>query len=124
MNTILLTILVIWALERAAVWRMRQRLRTMPYKEYLDTPEWKSRSERMKRIAGNRCQVCNSPDNLNTHHRTYDRRGNEKMGEGGDLFVLCEECHELFSKNGRLYKGDPESPFSVSSHWSSSSKTW
>ena len=68
-------------------------LRAMPYEEYLQTPEWGERRDFMLQQAGNRCQVCNSPEDLNVHHRTYERRGNE---EHGDLTVLCQSCHAWF----------------------------
>lgn len=71
--------------ERAA------ELASMPYADYLQTPEWKARSAAAKQRAGHRCQVCNSPSRLQAHHRTYERRGRE---EDGDLTVLCDGCHE------------------------------
>lgn len=74
-------------------------LRAMPYREYLHTPEWKSRAERAKRAAGFRCQTCASTGQLHVHHRTYARRGEEW---NKDLTVLCADCHELFHKNGKL----------------------
>lgn len=75
-------------------------LRIMPYQEYLQTPEWKTRREQALLRAGHRCQVCNSNNTtLNTHHRTYIRRGNE-LPE--DLIVLCQSCHQLFHDNGKL----------------------
>ncbi len=71
------------------------------YYEYIKSAEWKEKSDAAKERAGYRCQVCNSPDNLNTHHRTYANLGHEPPE---DLFVLCHDCHELFSKNGKLAK--------------------
>jgi len=35
-------------------------LRAMPYREYLQTSQWKSKREEKLRAAGYRCQVCNS----------------------------------------------------------------
>lgn len=70
-------------------------LRTMPYKQYLRTIHWRTTSEAAKSRAGRRCQMCNSPDNLETHHRTYERRGCE---DDLDLTVLCDRCHEKFHK--------------------------
>lgn len=72
--------------------RLRQ-LRTMPYEEYLKTPEWRARRQKALRFAGFRCQVCNSPDRLEVHHRTYERRGHELLG---DLTTLCNDCHMIF----------------------------
>ena len=74
-------------------------LDTMPYTKYLETPEWKSKSAKAKRYAGFRCQLCNSNENLVSHHRTYERRGHELLG---DLTVLCQDCHDIFNYNRTL----------------------
>jgi hypothetical protein len=71
----------------------------MTYQEYIQSDEWKSKAEAAKKRAGYRCQVCNSPDYLEAHHRTYERMCDELPG---DITVLCKECHELFSQFGRL----------------------
>lgn len=76
-----------------------QQLAEMPYREYLRTREWQARRTVMRSLANERCQLCNSPDGLNVHHRTYDRRGYERWS---DLIVLCSSCHTLFHKNRKL----------------------
>jgi 5-methylcytosine-specific restriction endonuclease McrA len=69
-------------------------LKTMPYREYLRSPEWKAKRERKLEQALGRCQVCNREDmTLEVHHRTYERRGNEW---DEDLTVLCRDCHTNF----------------------------
>lgn len=74
-------------------------LRAMPYDEYLRTDHWQAtRSEALER-AHHHCQVCNSADRLQTHHRSYQRRGEEAPE---DLIVLCANCHKTFHENGRL----------------------
>ena len=75
----------------------------MNYPEYLKTDHWQSVREEALKRAGGRCQVCNSSRlPLNTHHRTYERKGNELPG---DVIVLCRECHAKFhgklAANGR-----------------------
>ena len=72
--------------------RIRE-LRTMPYEEYLKTPEWAQKREQALERDGYCCRVCNSGKNLNVHHRTYARRGNEDLN---DLTTLCQSCHEYF----------------------------
>lgn len=77
-----------------------EELRWMPYREYLQTPEWQYRRAMALRRAWFRCQVCNAKGvELNTHHRTYERRGQE---HDRDLIVLCRNCHETFHREGRL----------------------
>lgn len=66
-------------------------LRTMPYHEYLQTPEWKKRRFSMLRWSRRRCEECGSKEKLQVHHKTYERRGQELAS---DLKVLCRDCHE------------------------------
>lgn len=76
------------------------RYRSMPYAEYLKTPHWQQVRKTSLEKSGLRCQVCNSSNRkLNVHHRTYERLGEELEA---DLIVLCEVCHELFHKHGKL----------------------
>jgi ssDNA-binding Zn-finger/Zn-ribbon topoisomerase 1 len=72
------------------------------YYQYINSPEWRQKSEEAKKRARYRCQVCNKSSweaVLNTHHRTYERLGFE-MEE--DLVVLCGDCHSTFHKNGKI----------------------
>ncbi|HEX6796981.1 MAG TPA: HNH endonuclease [Ktedonobacterales bacterium] len=88
------------AAEQATRDARLEQLRTMPYREYLKTPEWQDRRVKQLRRAGFRCQVCNaSRTQLNVHHRTYERRGIEDFK---DLIVLCSDCHALFHAQGKL----------------------
>ncbi len=70
-----------------------QNLRTMPYRDYLYTDHWKQVRRAALARAERRCQLCNSPNRLEVHHRTYARRGAE---QDNDVIVLCERCHTRF----------------------------
>lgn len=87
-------------------WRAREarerELRFMPYRDYLQTPEWQSTRSDALRRARYQCQTCAAGGALHVHHRTYARRGNEYAS---DLIVLCADCHELFHRNARLAEG-------------------
>lgn len=77
---------------------------SVDYHEYLMSPEWKEKAKKAKASVGYRCQVCNvegDDGSLHAHHRTYERLGHEL---DSDITVLCADCHELFSKNGKLAK--------------------
>jgi len=65
----------------------------MPYRQYLRTPEWRRTRAAALHRAGNRCafDVTHATD-LEVHHRTYERLGEELAG---DLLVLCRECHRI-----------------------------
>jgi hypothetical protein len=74
--------------DRACSWNAE--LTTMPYQDYLATPEWQeTRTAALKRAA-HKCQLCGATALLNVHHNTYERRGHEI---DSDLIVLCEGCH-------------------------------
>lgn len=75
-------------------------LHTMPYLEYLQTPEWEEKRKAALARAGYHCQVCNAGNTpLHVHHRTYIRRGYEL---DQDLITLCADCHQLFHQNGKM----------------------
>lgn len=66
------------------------------YHSYLASLWWKEQRDKALEYAGYRCQLCNSPDELNVHHRTYERLGCELPQ---DLTVLCKTCHYWFHKS-------------------------
>jgi hypothetical protein len=68
------------------------------YADYLQSEQWRKRREILLRKADHRCQLCNSKDQLQAHHRTYDRIFKE---EPNDLVVLCRSCHERFHNISR-----------------------
>lgn len=76
-----------------------KELREMPYAEYLKTDHWQELRRQKLKQAKYRCQLCNSPNNLEVHHRTYKNRGQEYLS---DLTVLCDPCHERFHKTGAV----------------------
>jgi len=78
-----------------------KELQSMSYAEYLQSSEWASKRAKALRFAQFRCQLCNSNEALNVHHRTYERRGHELLG---DLTVLCQDCHTTFTYNRDLAK--------------------
>jgi hypothetical protein len=72
-------------------------LRSMPYADYVETPEWFNVRMSALDAAGSRCQVCNTDDGLDVHHRTYERRGNEVLE---DLTVLCRDATNASTTSG------------------------
>ena len=65
------------------------------YQDYLKSEYWQTVTKAVKARAGWKCQICNSPHDLNAHHRTYDNRGNE-LNHLDDLTCLCRRCHAIF----------------------------
>lgn len=68
-------------------------LQSMPYPAYLQTPEWEAKRLAALRRADNHCELCYAEQTLHVHHKTYARRGDERLS---DLIVLCERCHARF----------------------------
>mgnify|MGYP003576213850 FL=1 len=77
------------------------RLKSMPYDDYLQSDEWRARREQIVARDGHACRVCGSNGQLHVHHRSYERRGDEA---DADLITLCAKCHELFHQNGKLVR--------------------
>jgi len=72
-------------LEQAILW-----LRRLPYADYLLTSHWRRVRELALEQAGHLCDLCGHDDQLEVHHRTYERLGFERQS---DLVVLCHDCH-------------------------------
>lgn len=85
--------------ERKARLARDEELRWMPYRDYLGTDEWSERRRTVIRKADFKCQVCAAGGRLHVHHRTYARRGVERIE---DMIALCPICHDLFHSHGRL----------------------
>jgi len=95
---------------RGVVRRVRKQIMTArqeEYREYLKTDYWKKVSLEVKARANFRCQVCNSPNQLNAHHRTYANKGNE-LEHLDDLTCLCKQCHSLY--HGKPVNAAPQGP--------------
>lgn len=75
-------------------------IKGMLYGDFLMTPYWKVISEKKKRQAEFKCQLCSSKQGLATHHRTYETHGREHENLQ-DLIVLCEDCHSNFHNKGK-----------------------
>jgi hypothetical protein len=71
-------------------------LRAMSYSLYLRTPEWRRTRAAALLRAENACSLdVTHTDDLEVHHRTYERLGAELVT---DLAVLCRSCHQLHHK--------------------------
>jgi hypothetical protein len=75
---------------------IKKYIKNMNYYDFLKTPYWKIVSKKAKEFCGYRCMLCNSSNNLHTHHRTYEHHGEEHRYIKEDLIVLCKECHSKF----------------------------
>jgi 5-methylcytosine-specific restriction endonuclease McrA len=73
------------------------RLRLMPYQEFLRTPYWSAVRNYVLWLRSGRCQLCFSIANLNVHHppKLYGMRGYEYQNPE-QLVLLCQPCHAKF----------------------------
>jgi hypothetical protein len=80
-----------WAAGIHEAQQRTHQLAGMPYRDYLQSDEWRRlRSLVIDRAAG-RCERCRkTADEWNVHHLTYERRGHELLE---DLVLLCRPCH-------------------------------
>lgn len=65
-------------------------LHSLTYDEYLATGDWAVVRYFALRRAGYQCEECSAGRDLHVHHRTYERRCEERLS---DLVALCPECH-------------------------------
>jgi 5-methylcytosine-specific restriction endonuclease McrA len=74
------------------------------YTDYLKSAEWMLKREQTLKHWDYRCSLCFGDGNLEVHHRTYIRLGQELPT---DLIVLCDNCHErhhqIFGLNEKLF---------------------
>ena len=62
------------------------------YMNYLNSPEWKECSRRVKEIWNYRCALDSAHTGpIEVHHRTYDPLGHEELY---DVIPLCRSCHK------------------------------
>ena len=74
---------------------LSERLKELPYRDFLQTTYWWGVSQMAKKRAKMRCQLCNGGGTLNAHHRNYEIRGKEWKNPV-EITVLCAHCHTYF----------------------------
>lgn len=82
----------IYTVERFLV-QGRDAIALLPYQDYLKSAHWRGIRHYALLRADYRCQLCNSTQRLEVHHRTYEGKGNEDYR---DVIALCHECHAKF----------------------------
>lgn len=70
-----------------------QKLKKQDYRKYITSTEWEEKKRLYKK---DHCQICNSKNNLDTHHLNYKNLGDETEK---DLATLCRTCHKVFHLN-------------------------
>lgn len=71
--------------------------RRKQYTDYIKSKAWKRKRNKVIFRDGGQCKAikngkpCGSRKNLEVHHLSYERFGNELFS---DLVTLCEDCHK------------------------------
>jgi hypothetical protein len=65
----------------------------LSYQDYLKSDHWQHMREIAREHYGNTCCLCGTEDQLDVHHRTYERRGRERLS---DVILLCRDCHSRY----------------------------
>lgn len=63
------------------------------YMDYLGSAEWHKKRGTVIERDNYACRLCDSGENLQVHHKTYDNIYEEPLS---DLITLCKNCHEHF----------------------------
>ena len=79
---------------------VQEKIKTMPYKDFLETTFWKIISSLQKNFIKTSCVLCGSKRKLEVHHSTYDYHGTYKdaMYIIYILTTLCKDCHSKYHK--------------------------
>jgi restriction endonuclease Mrr len=125
----------IWALAGAALERPEpaarasapasrlRELQLMSYRDYLRTPEWRQTRAAALERAGHCCSLdVTHTEDLEAHHRTYERLGHELAS---DLVVLCRKCHRLHHReHGRPRRPASAPPLSAAPPMTAARTAW
>lgn len=78
----------------------------MNYIKYIQSAEWFEKRDSRLRYDDSKCRTCGSRVNLEVHHITYERLGDELLE---DLITLCKECHQAITSviRRRRYNDQP-----------------
>lgn len=73
------------------------------YSQYLKSPEWKKKRQRLYRDRKGRCEDCGKKlgSHYHAHHMTYSNVGNEDLE---DLRLLCTSCHQKRHPDKKITK--------------------
>lgn len=77
------------------------------YEALLKTDEWYNKRKEILERDGNKCKWCGSTNNLQIHHRYYEKYPNGEKVKPWDyqneaLITLCDECHKKAHKKYKI----------------------
>lgn len=69
------------------------------YTQYINSRDWQLKRREVLKRDNHQCQTCLNTENLEIHHKTYERLGDENLD---DLITLCTHCHEAITSSIRF----------------------
>lgn len=94
--------------RQKSVAALKKQAMRKDYTDYLKSPRWKAIRAKVIFRDNGQCQrdagkgKCLSRNDIEVHHLTYVRFGNEQLG---DLITLCHDCHKKLHKHHRKNHG-------------------
>jgi 5-methylcytosine-specific restriction endonuclease McrA len=70
-----------------------QKSSRLAYEAYLVSPAWQALRKAAFVRDRHRCRTCDSPDDLEVHHRRYPPPGRWDLDSLDALTTLCRTCH-------------------------------
>lgn len=75
--------------------------KTSLYEAKLRDPKWKARREEILNRDNHTCQWCGRTNNLQVHHKSYEKYPDGRMAEPWDypdktFITLCRDCHKKY----------------------------
>lgn len=80
--------------------RFRERVKEMPYEEFVKTEYWKLVSAYVLHQANYKCRHCGQGA-TRVHHVSYEHHGEEHL-HLEDLHAICGGCHRILHTGGIL----------------------
>lgn len=81
-------------LKNKSIFFQKDMTEYSPYRQYLESKQWKAKRKRKLNQVGWCCESCGVAHQkgviLDVHHLTYERVTRERLS---DLQVLCRPCH-------------------------------
>jgi 5-methylcytosine-specific restriction endonuclease McrA len=89
----------LWA-EAQELWELRQTDWDLQYQQYIKTPRWREKRDRVLERDHYLCQACLRRRAAQAHHLTYKHakrplEGNEPLF---DLVAVCQTCHDKLTE--------------------------
>lgn len=77
----------------------------LEYERYISSEHWTARKRAFWARHPKVCRGCESTDDVQLHHGTYERMGREL---DSDLFPVCQTCHTLIHDLYKIKQGKME----------------